>query len=460
MTQIWAAKSFSLVRRGYTSSGGGAIWQPTDLSNNVWQRPTGTEYVTWESLVGTTAAAQQAASPTTPTLLTATFVKAITGNKILSLPPGVFVAEQGWNNYRPGDTANNYMMAFGEGFATGVRGIVGSGSKCTPGVGGAETILRMASPMPSLPSGSTPTGTLMIFNKVVSPYLGGLSVYGVQTRGDNVFHSGVVFSTCTGSPVIEGVYLKNISPGYGNAPPGETFGINIYQTPNALIRDSEIDGRDLAGTRSCASPIGWNNCGYTGTGNTPSPNAYANTPDFTLVQRVYAHHGLTGMLTFWDTKHVKTEDYYTFSWPTGTGGMSGTGINHEQSDGRIRHIRPRMFMNSTKSNGPVVGSYGHPPDDMTKQANTSSSTFTLNCGFSDAGADFEIWYPEWDNTLGSSGVICMAAYNGYPLGYALVTAPRVYIKDGSGNDVSLARFDHPNSGWQTKDPLTTYIWIH
>lgn len=437
-----------------------AIWQPTDLSSVVWQRPSGPDYVTWESLVGSTVAAQQAANPSTPILLTATFVKAITGGKILSLPPGIFEAENGWNNYRPGDTANNYMIGIGSGYATGIRGIVGSGSHSTPGPGGAETIIQMQGSMPVGAPGDVPKGTLMIMNEVNNPYLGGFSLYGKQTRGDNVFHSGINLRSCTGTVILEGLYLRNVSPGYHNIPPGETFGINIYRTPDALIRDCEIDGRDMAGTRTCASPIGWNNCGYTGLGSNPTPNAYSNTPNFTLVQRVYTHHGLTGMLTFWNTKNVKTEDYYTFSWPSGTGSMSGSGINHEQTDGVIRHIRPRFFLNSTKSNGPVVGAYGHPTDDMAKQANTSSSSFTINCAFSDAGADFEVWYPHWDNTLGTSGVICMAGYNGYPLGYALVTPPRVYIKDSNDNDVSLAKFDHPTAGWQTKDPLTTYIWIH
>lgn len=431
MTQIWTAKSGSLVRRGHAPGDTGSIWQPTDLANDVWQRPTGSDYVTWESLVGTTVAAQQAANPSTPVLLTATFVKAITGGKILSLPPGIFEAENGWNNYRPGDTSNNYMIGIGSGYATGIRGIVGSGSHSTPGPGGAETIIRMQGSMPAGSPGDPPKGMLIIMNEVNNPYLGGFSLYGKQTRGDNVFHGGIVLSSCTGSVLIERLYQRNTCPGYSNYPPGETFGINIYRTPDALIRDCEIDGRDLAGARTCASPIGWNNCGYTGTGSNPIPNAFANTPDFTLVQRVYVHHGLTGMLTFWDTKNVKTEDYYTFSWPSGTGQLSGSGINHEQTDGMIRHIRPRLFLNSTKSSGPVVGSYGHPTDDMTKQSNTSSSNFTLNCAFSDAGADFEMWYPQWDNTLGTSGVLCMAAYNGYSLGYALVTAPRVYIKDST-----------------------------
>lgn len=436
------------------------IWQPTDLSSEVWQRPSGSDYVTWESLVTPAEAAAQAANPSTPVLLTASFVKSITGNKILSLPPGIFEAEQGWNNYRPGDTANNFMIGLGSGYASGVRGIVGSGSKSTPGPGGAETIIRMTSPMPAKPRGSEPSGSLIILNNIDRPYLGGFSLHGVQTYGDNVFHGGISLNECKGNPLLENLYLINSCPGYSNFPPGETFGINVYRSPDVLIRDCEIDGRDLGGNRTCASPIGWNNCGYTGTGSNPVANAFANTPGFTLVQRVYAHHGLTGMLTFWDTKNIRTEDYYTFSWSSGPGEMSGSGINHEQSDGEIRHIRPRLFINSTRSSGPVVGKFGHPADDMTKQNNTSSATMNVYNSFSDGMVDMEVWYPQWDNSLGNSGVFCLAAYEGYSLGFKLETPMKVYIKDSDGNDVQLTKFDHPNPGWESRDPLANFVWIH
>lgn len=83
--------------------------------------------------------------------------------------------------------------------------------------------------------------------------------------------------------MIENLYLRNASPGHSNAPPGETFRINIYKTANAVIRDTEIDGRALNNMRTCASPIGWNNV--------------ENDTSTVNVQRVYTHHGRTGMRT-------------------------------------------------------------------------------------------------------------------------------------------------------------------
>ncbi len=416
------------------------VWQPTDLGKVAWTRPTGADYVTWESLVGAAVANAQAAAPSTPVLLTATFMKAITGNRILSLPKGIFEAENGFSHY-----VNNNMIGIGRGYATGLRGIVGAGSHSTPGANGAETIVRMHGKMTGT-AGELPQGNLIIANGVVDPYFGGFSLEGVQTRGDNVFHAGIMLNTCSGKPVIERMYLKDASPGYGNSPPGETFGINVYKTPNAVIRDTEIDGRDIAGNRTSASPIGWNSV----TNDTSTVN----------VQRVYTHHGLTGMLTFWQTTNLITEDYYTYSWSSGTGALSGSGINHEQSGGRIRHTRPRLFVNGAKSNGPVVGVYGHPASDNTAKTASNGSTFGLASGLTDAGADFQMIDPSWDNTLGSSGIICMAAYDGYALGDALVTPPKISIKNTAGSEYLLQKVDHPNAGWSTADPKTYFAWIH
>ena len=421
------------------SDGSGALWEPTDLGKVVWHRPTGAGFVTWESLVTPAVANAQKDSPQTPVILTATFMKAMTGNQVLTLPTGIFEAENGFSNY-----VNDNMIAIGSGYAEGLRGIAGSGSHSTPGTNGAETIVRMHGTLTGSP-GQTPQGNLIIANHVTNPYFAGFSLEGVQTRGDNVFHAGIMLNSCSGKPVIERMYLRNASPGYGNSPPGETFGINVYKTPNAVIRDTEIDGRDLAGNRTCASPIGWNNV--------------VNDTSTVNVQRVYTHHGLTGMLTFWETTNLITEDYYTYSWSWGTGTLSGSGINHEQSGGRIRHLRPRLFVNGAKSNGPIVSAYGHPAGDDTPTTMSNGATFALQSGLGDAGADFEIIEPQWDNTLGTSGIICMASHDGYALGQQVSTAPKISLKDSQGADYLLVKIDHPNPGWNTADPKVDYAWF-
>ena len=84
--------------------------------------------------------------------------------------------------------------------------------------------------------------------------------------------------------------MAGASRGYSQRPPGETFGINVMRSPRVTISDCEVDGRDSAGHRVAASPIGWN-----------------NTTD-AKVYRTYCHHGVAGMLTFYNVTNIYTED--------------------------------------------------------------------------------------------------------------------------------------------------------
>lgn len=410
------------------------IWEPTDLARTNWNRPSGAGYITWESLVGQNAAAAQAATPNKPVDLGQAIVNKVTGQQILTLPTGIFETPNGF----PGSNNASLALGTGSGAANSCRGIAGSG----PGgiaYSGKETIIRM--------KGTTTTNfnTLIRFNNVPNAYLGGLSLRSNQVHGDGMYGTGV-FIAYSNNVVFEHLYTRGISPGYANYPPGETFGINVFHSPDFTIRDSELDGRDQAGNRTCASPLGW--------------NSVINGTAVVNVQRVYAHHGLASMLTFWQTTNISTEDYYTYAWPSSSGMLSGHGINHEQSGGRIRHVRPRLFMNGSKSTGPTVGEYGHPAADTAGLTTNSGANFSLQTGLSDAGADFIMWYPQWDNTLGTSGLICMASYNGYSLGQSVRTAPKIYLKDSSGADYLLGIVNHPTSGWNTADPLRYYAWLH
>lgn len=61
---------------------------------------------------------------------------------------------------------------------------------------------------------------------------------------------------------------------------------------------------------------------------------------------------------------------------------------------------------------------------------------------------------------GNSGLICMASYDGYPLGQAVVTPPLIYLASDTGPAVGLMKVDHPQSGWSSAEPLTSFAWIH
>ena len=418
------------------------IWQPTDLANTItpYSRPSGQGFVRWEDVVGATEAARQQASPNTPTLLTqALLANSLLNNAVLTLPKGEFRFPDGHS------LPNAVSWGFGAIYGNSCKGLAGSGA------GGiqnhpSKTVLRQ---LTTVTAGET--ATLIRLDSLQDPYFAGLSLIGNQTRDDTVYHTGVMVAKCTGRPVLEHLYLRGFSPGYASYPPGETFGLNIYRSNNTVLRDSETDGRDQAGHRTCASPWGWN-------------TVVNDDPNLVHVARCYAHHGRCSMLTFWETTNITTQDYYSFSWASGTGNQGGAAINHEQSGGKIRHYRPRLFQNSTRSAGPVPvppAAYGHPADDATKQNNTSACTFSMQSGLTDVGKDMEWWYPQWDNTVGNSGILCMAGYDGYAQGNALINPPKVFLRkaDNSG-DYQLQVFNHPTSGWNNLDPKVYFAWIH
>ncbi len=396
-------------------------WNESQLHDVVWARPVGADYVTWESLVGTAEAARQAASPNSPTLITQTLLQTITGNKILSLPAGIFEGTNGFVG------TNRSMLGIGQGYATGCRGIVGSGSASTPGTGGAETIIRMRGK-------TTATGNLVIVNGVANPVVAGFSLRGNQSFGDNTYHAGLILNSCTGKGTVERLYLRGASPGYANYPPGETFGINILRSPDVTISDCEVDGRDAAGTRTCASPIGWNS---TTNGR---------------VLRVYCHHGLSGMLTFWQTTGVYTEDYKCFSTSSGAGILSGSGINHEQSQGQITHVRPQLILNGNLSGA------------ADRTASTGLHMSLANVVYDvPANGGFQVIDPLWDQNYGSTGMFCFSIRDGYHVytpglennTQAVKSPPTVIVKG-----VTLLRSDHPVRGWGDKDPAKYFAWVH
>jgi hypothetical protein len=410
-----------------------ALWQPTDLARLPWTRPSGAGYVTWESIVGSTAAAAQAAAPNTLTTLTLSVLNSLAAaGKIVTLPRGRFAMPNGYTN-----NGASASLWFGTGTVSNTcRGLAGSG---------AGGIFADAEETSLERNATTGGGNLIYVNHITGFYLGGLSLINHQVLGDGVYNTGIFLATSPGA-VFEHLYTRGLNPGYANSPPGEGFGINVWHSADAVVRDCEFDGRDLRGGRTCASPMGW--------------NSVTNTAGRSNVARVYSHHGRCSMLTFWQVTNLQTEDYYCYSWSSGTGNQSGAGINHEQSGGVIRHYRPRLFINGAKAAGPVVGAYGHPPGDTVPHTASNGPTFNLQSGLSDAGANFEMWYPQFDNTLGSSGLICMGAYDGYTLGQAIVTPPKIYLEDAASNPYLLLKTDHPTSGWSSKDPKAYFAWIH
>ena len=268
-------------------------------------RPSGAGYVRYEDLYRSGDTLQRV-------------IEKVTGNRILTLPNGSFSIADFRNGYYSG-ICHRQRRRCGLSRPGGVRaghGDPGSGQHgYPPGVGGESC------------------GSQISISNKQWAVLSNFTLKGGPQNGR--IYDGIKVASCPDAR-LTWLYLKGGSRGYSQSPPGETFGINVLRSDRVKIFDSEVDGRDDSGTRVASSPIGWN---------------YGRDA---AVIRTYAHHGVAGMLTFFDTTNVYTEDYHSFSTGSGSGTKSGHGINHEQSQGLIRHIRPKLYVNGIYSR--VAGS--------------------------------------------------------------------------------------------------------
>ena len=414
-------------------SGVGSItgeWTPAVLWAQAaqQQRPTGPEYVRYEDLYTSGNTLQQVVNKVTPD-----------GNgkaRILTLPEGVFTTSGNVGSVPA--AASVWIGTSGNG-GSGCRGIAGSGR---------NTIIRL--------SANTTTADA---NKIYGNIIRAQGVADVRFSnfqlqaepqedggGNKTYGAGIMIRSCDRAE-FSWLYLRGASPGFSNSPPGETFGINVFDSDNVTIRDTEVDGRDLNGVRQCASPFGWN-----GSGSYPNVTFAQNA----RVYRFYGHHGVAGMPTFWETQNIYTEDLWSYSCGSGSGSISGHGMNHEQIRGPVTHYRPHLFIHNAQSAGTP------PPAPLPNDATTTNSGFHFSMLTTFEDPAVTIIEPTWDKCYTGSGLLIMAGYDGYNGAgtagsdtNALATPPTI-IKDG----VTLQAFNHPTSGWNTANPATRYAWLH
>lgn len=391
------------------------------------QRLIGPEYVQYEDLYATGDTLQQVVNKVTPD-----------GNgkaRILTLPEGVFTTSGNVGSVPA--AASVWIGTSGNG-GSGCRGIAGSGR---------NTIIRLTADTTAADANKI-YGNIIRAQGVADVRFSNFQLQAeAQTdgSGNKTYGAGIMIRQCDNTE-FSWLCLRGASPGFANAPPGETFGINVYMSNNVTIRDTEIDGRDLSNVRQCASPFGWN-----GSGSYPNLNFAQNAK----VYRTYCHHGLAGMPTFWETQNIYTEDLWSFSTGSATGSLQGHGINHEQSKGPVTHMRPYMFIHNAQSAGTP------PPSPLPDDTRTTNNGFhfSLLSTADDLGATTTIVEPVWDKCYTGSGLLIMAGYDGYDGGTsdtnALATPPTI-IKDG----VTLQVFNHPTSGWNTANPATRFAWLH
>lgn len=341
-------------------------------------RPTGSNYVTYESLYATGNTFKD--------------VLAKVPGKVLTLPAGEFT----WSGFNMGYIDG---LRLGNGGYTGVKGIVGSGAD--------QTVLKQVANTTTNSSyiasetsriGTNPTN-LIQFNGITAPECAAFKLVGTPQNGNE--YNGIRFQSCT-DPVINSMHFLGANPGSKNAPPGETFGLNVYKSPRARLTNSEFDGRDEGGTRVCASPFGWNG----------TSDAY--------VKNCNTHHALTGMPTWWQTVNVWVEDVISYSNGTAGGGLSGQGFNLERASGQIRFIRC-----TSKPWGKWEKEKGNTDPDVT---DNSGLHWSMNNDQQDM-PDMQIIDPIHDRGPHSSGAL--AIYRGIPYGSGQkVTSWPYVVKNG------------------------------
>jgi hypothetical protein len=334
-------------------------------------------------------------------------VNKVTGNRILTLPVGSFTVRDFTNGNYDG-------IRIGTGPAAGCRGLAGSGR---------DTVVSVAANTASRVKDDGFAGNQLTLAKKSGGVLTNFTLKGYQQNGHT--YTGLVVNTCPDAK-LSWLYLKGGSRGYSQNPPGETFGINVMSSPRVTLSDSEVDGRDDSGRRVGASPIGWN-----------------NTRD-AKVYRTYCHHGVAGMMTFYNVTNIYSEDYRAFATSSGPGSLTGSGINHEQSQGTIKHVRPSLFVHGRYSGaaGASDSTGMHISLQNTKQDLT----------------DVQILEPTWDPGPGSTGMFAFSIRDGYTIAgqrQKVVTTPTV-VKNG----ITLRRSDHPLPGWGDKDPDRYFSWVH
>lgn len=300
----WNADGVHMSQAGYAIKNRFFADSAGNPAGGVFTRPSGPGYVRYEDLAAPGDGLREVLAK-------------VTNQDILTLPVGTFE----FDNFAQGGAAAGLRIG-NDADINRVGGIIGSGR---------GTILRMVAgssdKTPPTAAGTTNPYYLVHFWKQDRAVFANLTLEGTEQGHP---YGGLRFSYCK-SVEWHHVYFKGCWPGYSNFPPGETFGVNCYYSPNHYGHDNEYDGR-LNGVRACASPYG------------------SNTTENAYLRREYAHDGFAGMFTWWETTNIFTVDVRHEDMAFQGNPRNGQGLNHEKVGGVIRHIRPKLKINRESGN--------------------------------------------------------------------------------------------------------------
>lgn len=310
---------------------------------------------------------------------------------VVTFPPGLFTFSD-FSQLRTLVSNTEYSMAVGLRIPQNVS-IAGSGSNAAANgqsLGPFETRFQMvalsSTVKPYVPLrgyGLTNNFSYMgVFNTIPNLLLQHFSLIG--TNQDHLYN-GLRIEKATGTSVVHHLYLEGFA-GDQAAPPGETFGINIYKGGGIYLHHLEVNGirsRQGGTTSICSSPLGFNS--HDGT------NA--------KVEDCYFHDCYIGMPTTWDDTSAMG-----ITWRRNRSHRCKTGFNHER-----------------------VKKSTHESDDIIKGANPHHYTF-MNDLFDGL---LVIREPTWDhNTSGGKLVIQMGPRSAAPGFPDLQVTPAVVTRNG------------------------------
>lgn len=351
MTQIWSVQNSAVIRR--TAPGGGV-------------RLTGSNTVRYEDLY------------TTGNDIRAVMQKVPAG-KVLTLPAGTFT-------FSDFQTSSPYYA--GLTVPSNVAGLAGSGI--------GQTILQM------VPNTSTRSG--LVPNQSQAPATNPLYLLQADGGSNQLFQQFTLQGTDQGhiyggfalshstNGTIQDILVQAV-PGDRNAPPGETFCINVWQGSGMIGNRIEVDGRDSNGSRIAASPFGYNS--HSGS---------------TLTD-CYFHHALASTFTYWQTHDCVTYNVRSEHNGNGVTGQTAHGINHERAYS-ITHHNPTVL--------PLTDTNGNTSYHMSWNSDVSQYVGQLT-----------VYNPTFDNDSRGSGkfiIMSFATYNG--VSNTQTTKPLVYDAAG------------------------------
>jgi hypothetical protein len=403
-------KALPILPGAAVSTGGGGVTPPGG-GGTTPTRPTGPNYVTFESLY------------VTGDTLTQTFAR-LTSAKIVTFPEGQFNFSDFTTN-QAGFTVPAQCM-----------GIVGSG-KGTLG-GSTGTVFRMVPNsstavarglVPAQGSGTPNQNNMFKFTNAAQPVtFSDFQIAG--TAQGHTFHAFQCYATPSGS-----LFQDLLFTGWeGNAgtPPGETFGIQVAGGRTQTMRRVEADGR-----RSLTDATVYGGAGAT----------FQNVADSTF-DSLNIHHCRAANLVFYQTYNTTSIDGVFDTSSAGSYVIGNGGINFERTSG-CKLIRPKIRGLANKVHITFSNDFFSQTIGGQSYSATAGTLEVVDPDYNDAFANGDLFIQSW-TPYGSPDRSTTGVNSGNSMTYPGATGTDIQPNAGP----STAPWVHRADGTR----ITSYVW--